>query len=87
LKVVGIDGRARGAPIHRRGSQKTPRRHTCNGVVAYSTKEELLIEGEQMKLEVTKHNEEAARHTSWGKRGLWLKEMVNVRSNLAEKEI
>jgi hypothetical protein len=47
-------------------------------------KEELLIEGEQMKLEVTKHNEEAARHTSWGKRGLWLKEMVNLQSHLED---
>jgi hypothetical protein len=40
-----------------------------------------------MKLEVVKQNEEAARHTSWCKRGLWLKEMMNIRSNLTEKEI
>ena len=60
----------RGASIpghrHRRGSQKhRAEQHshggrTCNGAVGYSMKEELLIEGEQMKLEVTKHNEEAA---------------------------
>jgi hypothetical protein len=35
-----------------------------------------------MKLEVTKQNEETARHVSSGKRGLWLKEMVNIHSNL-----
>ena len=37
-----------------------------------------------MKLEVTKQNEETARHTSSGKRGLWLKEMVNVQSDLED---
>jgi hypothetical protein len=37
-----------------------------------------------MKLEVIQQNEEAARHTSWGKRGLWLKEMVNIQSNLED---
>jgi hypothetical protein len=38
----------------------------------------------QMRLDVTKQNEEAARHTSWGKRGLWLKEIVNIQSNLED---
>jgi hypothetical protein len=37
-----------------------------------------------MKLEVTKQNEETARHVSSGKRGLWLKEMVNIQSNLED---
>ena len=37
-----------------------------------------------MKLEVIKQNDETARHTSWGKRGLWLKEMVNIHSNLGD---
>jgi hypothetical protein len=40
-----------------------------------------------MKLEVIKENDETARRTSWCKRGLWLKEMMNIRSNLAEQEI
>jgi hypothetical protein len=57
----------------------------CNGVVAYSMKEEILIEGEQMKLEVTKQNEEHARRISTGKRlGVWLKEMVNPQSKLED---
>ena len=37
-----------------------------------------------MQLEVTKQNEETARHVSSGKRGLWLKEMVNIQSNLED---
>ena len=39
----------------------------------------------QMRLEVTKQNEEAARHISPGKRwGVWLKEMVNLQSHLED---
>ena len=37
-----------------------------------------------MKLEVTKQIEEAARHVSSGKRGVWLKEMVNIQSDLED---
>jgi hypothetical protein len=38
-----------------------------------------------MRLEVTKENEEAARHISTGKRfGLWLKKAVNLQSHLED---
>ena len=37
-----------------------------------------------MRLEVTKQIEEAARHISTGKRGVWLKEMVNLQSHLED---
>jgi hypothetical protein len=58
---------------------------TAMGSFLPSMKEKLLIEGKQMKLEVTKQNEETAGHISSGKRwGVWLEEMVNLQSNLED---
>jgi hypothetical protein len=58
---------------------------TAMGSFLPSMKEKLLIEGKQMKLEVTKQTEETARHISSGKRwGVWLRETVNLQSNLED---
>ena len=48
-------------------------------------KEKLLIKGKQMRLEMTKQVEEAARRISTGSRqDAWLKEMVNLQSHLED---
>jgi hypothetical protein len=94
LKVAEIDGHKPGCVNPERfamvvASKNTAQSNThhggrnCNEFVNHSMKEN-FFQGDQMKLEVIKQNEEAARHTSWGKRGLRLKEMVNIQSNLED---